>query len=62
MLAATAAGWFADPEEASAAMAAPATRVVEPIPSLASAYRARKQIYRDLYHATRDVHARLAAL
>jgi xylulokinase len=62
MLGATAAGWFANADEASAAMVAPATRVVEPVPSLASAYRARKDIYRDLYRATRDVHARLAAL
>jgi xylulokinase len=62
MLAATAAGWFKSADEASAAMAAAATRVVEPVPSLASAYRARKEIYHDLYQTTRDVHARLARL
>lgn len=61
MLAASAIGWFASPEAAAKAMAAaPATRV-DPVAELVPAYRSRKVIYRDLYHATRDIHARLAS-
>lgn len=59
MLAASAIGWFASPEEAAKAMAAAPARRVEPDMALVPAYRARKAIYRDLYHATRDIHARL---
>jgi xylulokinase len=62
MLAAIAAGWYPSAEAASAAMAAAPTQVVEPAPMLAPAYRARKEIYRDLYYATRDTHTRLAKL
>ena len=62
MLAAAAVGWHADSAAASLAMAAPPTRQVLPDPALVAAYRKRQAIYADLYHATRDVHARLAAL
>ncbi|MGX9117513.1 xylulokinase [Mesorhizobium sp. BHbsci] len=62
MLAASAIGWFPSPETAAEAMAAPPTRHVEPADVLVSGYRARKAIYRDLYQATRDIHARLEAL
>jgi xylulokinase len=62
MLAATAAGWFASPETAAEAMTAPPTRHVDPVDGLVCGYRARKAIYRDLYQATRDIHARLEAL
>ncbi|TIL77018.1 MAG: xylulose kinase, partial [Mesorhizobium sp.] len=61
MLAASAVGWFASPEDAAMAMAAPPARRVDPVDALVPAYRARKAIYRDLYHATRDIHARLGA-
>ncbi|MER8485746.1 FGGY-family carbohydrate kinase, partial [Mesorhizobium sp. M1322] len=59
MLAASAIGWFASPETAAEAMAAPPTRHVEPVDGLVSGYRARRAIYRDLYRATRDIHVRL---
>jgi xylulokinase len=62
MLAAAAVGWYESPGAASQAMAAPPARQVEPAVALVAAYRARKQIYRDLYPATRDIHARLGAL
>ncbi|RWQ31060.1 MAG: xylulose kinase, partial [Mesorhizobium sp.] len=62
MLAASAVGWFASPETAAEAMTAPPTRHVDPVEGLVSGYRARKAIYRDLYQATRDTHARLEAL
>lgn len=61
MLAASAIGWFASPEEAAKAMAAAPARQVDPVEALVPTYRARKAIYRDLYHATRDIHARLGA-
>ncbi|MDX8479927.1 FGGY family carbohydrate kinase [Mesorhizobium sp. VK24D] len=60
MLAASAIGWFASPEDAARAMAAEPARQVDPIEALAPTYRARKAIYRDLYHATRDIHTRLS--
>jgi len=59
MLAASAIGWFASPEDAAKAMAAASARRVDPDIALVPAYRARKAIYRELYHATRDIHARL---
>ncbi|TIP25704.1 MAG: xylulose kinase [Mesorhizobium sp.] len=59
MLAASAIGWFASPETAAEAMAAPPTRHVDPIDGLVSGYRARRAIYRDLYQATRETHVRL---
>ncbi|TJV27398.1 MAG: hypothetical protein E5Y18_17955, partial [Mesorhizobium sp.] len=59
MLAASAIGWFASPETAAEAMAAPPTRHVDPVGGLVSGYRARKAIYRDLYQATRETHVRL---
>ncbi|RWK56694.1 FGGY family carbohydrate kinase [Mesorhizobium sp.] len=59
MLAASAIGWFASPDMAAEAMAAPPTRHVDPVDGLVPAYRARKAIYRDLYQATRDIHVRL---
>lgn len=62
MLAASAIGWFASPEDAAKAMAAAPARRVDPDTALMSAYRTRKAIYRDLYHATRDIHARLGAI
>lgn len=62
MLAASAAGWFASPEAAAEAMTAPPTSHVDPVDGLVSGYRARKEIYRDLYQATRDIHVRLEAL
>ncbi|TRC91995.1 xylulose kinase [Mesorhizobium sp. WSM4303] len=62
MLAASAIGWFASPEEAAKAMAAEPARRVDPDTALMSAYRTRKAIYRDLYHATRDIHVRLGAI
>ncbi|TIP93177.1 MAG: xylulose kinase [Mesorhizobium sp.] len=62
MLAASAVGWFASPDMAAEAMAAPPTRHVDLVDGLVPAYRARKAIYRDLYQATRDIHARLEAL
>ncbi|TIO08773.1 FGGY family carbohydrate kinase [Mesorhizobium sp.] len=62
MLAASAIGWFASPETAAEAMTARPTRHVDPVDGLVSGYRARKAIYRDLYQATRDIHARLEAL
>ncbi|WP_292102260.1 FGGY-family carbohydrate kinase [Mesorhizobium sp.] len=61
MLAASAIGWFGSPEDAAKAMAAPPARQVDPVEALVPVYRARKAIYRDLYHATRDIHARLGA-
>ncbi|MGX5846345.1 xylulokinase [Mesorhizobium sp. PL10] len=61
MLAASAIGWFASPEAAARAMTAPPARRVDPVAELVPAYRARKAIYRDLYYATRDIHARLAS-
>jgi xylulokinase len=62
MLAAAAVGWYASAAAASRAMTAPPVNSVEPAEAQIGFYRARKEIYRDLYHATRDVHARLAAL
>jgi xylulokinase len=62
MLAASAMGWFASPETAAEAMTAPPTRQVDPVGELVACYRVRKAIYRDLYQATRDIHARLEAL
>ncbi|OBQ87708.1 FGGY family carbohydrate kinase [Mesorhizobium sp. WSM3873] len=62
MLAASAIGWFASPEEAAKAMAAQPTRQVDPVEALVPIYRARKEVYRDLYHATRDIHTRLGAI
>lgn len=62
MLAASAIGWFASPEDAAKAMAAAPARRVDPDTALVPAYRARRAIYRDLYHATRDIHARLGAI
>ncbi|BCH18453.1 xylulokinase [Mesorhizobium sp. L-2-11] len=59
MLAASAIGWFASPDMAAEAMAAPPTRHVDLVDGLVPAYRARKAIYRDLYQATRDTHVRL---
>ncbi|CAH2401680.1 xylulokinase [Mesorhizobium escarrei] len=59
MLAGSAIGWFASPETAAEAMAAPPTRHVDPVDGLVFGYRARKAIYRDLYQATRDIHVRL---
>ncbi|CCV12241.1 FGGY family carbohydrate kinase [Mesorhizobium sp. STM 4661] len=59
MLAASAVGWFASPEAAAEAMTAAPTRHVDPVGDLVPFYRTRKEIYRDLYHATRDIHARL---
>jgi xylulokinase len=62
MLAAYAAGWFPSVEEASRAMTAPPDNRVDPVAELSANYAVRKEIYRDLYHATRDIHARLDAL
>jgi xylulokinase len=62
MLAASAIGWFASPETAAEAMTAPPTRQVDPVGELVACYRVRKAIYRDLYQATRDIHARLESL
>ncbi|PTE09631.1 xylulokinase [Mesorhizobium helmanticense] len=59
MLAASAIGWFASPESAAEAMTAAPTRHVDPVGELVPFYRTRKEIYRDLYHATREIHARL---
>ena len=61
MLAASAVGWFAAPEAAAKAMAAQPARRVDPVETLVPTYRARKEIYRDLYHATRDIHTRLGS-
>ncbi|MER9682248.1 FGGY family carbohydrate kinase [Mesorhizobium sp. M0184] len=62
MLAAAAVGWFASPEAAAEVMAVAPTRHVDPVDGLVAAYRSRKEIYRDLYQATRDIHTRLSAL
>lgn len=62
MLAAAAAGWYPSIAEASRAMTAAPAREVPPDGALVEPYRARKAIYRDLYHATSDIHRRLAAL
>ena len=62
MLAATAAGWYPSAGAASAAMAAAPDRIVEPANDLVPIYRERKEIYRDLYQATRGIQTRLAAL
>ena len=59
MLAASAIGWFASPEDAAKVMAAQPARRVDPIEELVPFYRSRKEIYRDVYHATRDIHMRL---
>jgi xylulokinase len=59
MLAATAVGWFPSAEAASKAMTAAPVRHVDPVEALVVKYRARKEIYRDLYNATRDIHTRL---
>ena len=61
MLAAAAVGWYPSAAAASRAMTAAPENAVEPAQTQIDFYRARKEIYRDLYHATRDVHARLAA-
>ncbi|TIR90427.1 MAG: xylulose kinase, partial [Mesorhizobium sp.] len=37
-------------------------RQVDPVEALVPTYRARKEVYRDLYHATRDIHTRLGAI
>ena len=61
MLAAAAVGWYPSRKR-------PARRwlrrrhAVDPGLAQIDCYRARKAIYRDLYEATRDIHARLAAL
>jgi xylulokinase len=62
MLAAAAIGWYASVEEASKAMTAPAAARIEPDAALAAKYRPRKEVYRALYLATKDVHARLSEL
>jgi xylulokinase len=62
MLAAYAAGWFPSVAEASRAMTAQPDNRVDPVAELSANYAVRKEIYRDLYHATRDIHARLDAL
>ena len=43
-------------------MAASPDRIVEPANDLVPIYRETKQIYRDLYQATRGIQTRLAAL
>jgi len=59
MLAASAIGWFPSAAAASQAMTPAQSRLADPIPDLIDVYRARKDIYRDLFPTTRDLHARL---
>lgn len=62
MLAASAIGWFSSPEAASQAMTLKPTRLVEPVADLVDLYRVRRDIYRGVFPATRDIHARLHKL
>jgi xylulokinase len=59
MLGASGVGWYPSPPAACRAMAAPATRRINPTEAMVADYRLRKPIYRDLYQATRDIHRRL---
>lgn len=62
MLAAAAIGWFPSAEAASRAMTPRPTKHVEPVAGLVGFYRRHKNIYRDVFPATRDIHARLHRL
>lgn len=62
MLAASACGLHASPAAASAAMSGAFERIVEPDEALSEGYRPLLSIYRDIYGATRETHARLHAL
>lgn len=61
MLAASGAGWYASPAEASAAMQGEVVLTIEPDPAMAGHYRELLAIYQDLYPALRRTFARLAA-
>ena len=61
MLAASGAGWYASPAEASTAMQGEVELTVEPDPAQVPRYRELLAIYRDLYPALRTTFARLAA-
>ena len=61
MLAASGAGWYATPAEASAAMQGEVVLTIEPDPAMAAHYRELLAIYQDLYPALRATFARLAA-
>ena len=61
MLAASGAGWYASPAEASAAMQGEVVLTIEPDPAMAAHYRELLAIYQDLYPALRRTFARLAA-
>ncbi len=62
MLAASAAGWFPSVVAASEAMTPKPSRLIEPDATLIAFYLMRKSIYRDVYPATCDIHARLHKL
>lgn len=61
MLAASGAGWYASPAEASTAMQGEVVLTIEPDPATAAHYRELLAIYQDLYPALRRTFARLAA-
>jgi xylulokinase len=61
MLAASGAGWYASPAEASAAMQGQVVQTIEPDRARAEPYRELLAIYRELYPALRATFARLAA-
>ena len=61
MLAASGAGWYVSPAEASTAMQGEVELTVEPDPVQVPRYRELLAIYRDLYPALRTTFARLAA-
>jgi len=60
MIAATGAGWFDSITAAAQAMAGTTTPVT-PDPSKQPTYQALLEIYRDLYHATRDLNHRMVS-
>ncbi len=62
ILAAIGAGWFGSAGDAAAAMVPQPERVIEPDPALVEVYRPNVAVYRDIYHATRDIQARLGQL
>ena len=61
MLAASGAGWYASPAEASAAMQGEVELTIEPDAAQVDRYRELLEIYRSLYPALRETFARLAS-
>ncbi len=59
MLAASAIGWFPSAVATAEAMTLKPSRLIEPDAGLVDFYRMQKDIYRDVFPATRDIHKRL---